>query len=218
MKTLIKKDVKIVGTLTNMMLILLGFMFGLLIVLIHENFIRILLSSVGIFLMVGAAFFKMLGHDYSKKTDMFLNSLPLDKEIIVASRYVTILIYVISSSLFLFIASHSYRGVFINNIVYPINIKEVINIISVSILIMAFYLPICYAKGEKNLRSNNASLFITIISILILKSSDNSRKTLYSVIGNIDLSQVSLILIILSIIAYIVSLNFSIKLYKSQEF
>lgn len=218
MKTLIKKDVKIVGTLTNMMLILLGFMFGLLIVLIHENFIRILLSSVGIFLMVGAAFFKMLGHDYSKKTDMFLNSLPLDKEIIVASRYVTILIYVISSSLFLFIASHSYRGVFINNIVYPINIKEVINIISVSILIMAFYLPICYAKGEKNLRSNNASLFITIISILILKSSDNTRKTLYSVIGNIDLSQVSLILIILSIIAYIVSLNFSIKLYKSQEF
>ena len=218
MKILIKKDIKIVGVFTNFLLILLGLMFGFLIVLIEDHFIRILLHSITIFLMIGAALFKMWGHDFSKRTDMFLNSLPLDKEIIVASRYASILLYIIASSFFVFIVSYGYKGLFNHDRTYPINVNELINIISISIFIMACYLPMWYAKGKKNLTSSNTAIFIGIATISILKSSDNTKSILYSMIRNIDLSQFSFILIILSIIAYIVSLKISIKLYKSQEF
>ncbi len=218
MKTLIKKDIKIVGPLINMILIPMGLVFAFGIVLIDDKFIRILLSSFSIFMMANMALLKMWSHDFSKKTDIFLNSLPLDKELIVTSRYASIMIYIACSSLIVFIVSQSHRGMFINDPINTIDLNEIINIISVSILLMASYLPIYYTKSRKFNNVSELPLFIGLVAIVIIRHSYNNKNVFYRIINNIDLSQISVILIILSIIAYTLSLKASIKLYKSQEF
>ena len=96
--------------------------------------------------------------------------------------------------------------------------RSIINIISVSILLMASYLPIYYTKSRKFNNVSELPLFIGLVAIVNIRHSYNNKNVFYRIINNIDLSQISVILIILSIIAYTLSLKASIKLYKSQEF
>ena len=218
MKILIKKDIKLVGIFINFAMIPLGLILVLFLKLVDDDFLRIFLYIFILFLMVNLALLRIWAHDFNYKSDMFLNSLPLDKRILVASRYATIIIYILYSSLIAFIMSYSFRGRFDNEPIYPIHINEILNLVSVIIFFMACYLPRYYRNSHKTGGSSNIALVVFMAAIILIRLSYKNKNIIYQMISNIELRQFSLILMILSIIAYILSLYFSIRIYSDREF
>lgn len=128
------------------------------------------------------------------------------------------MIYILYSSLIAFIMSYTFRGRFDNEPIYPIHINEILNLISIIIFLMACYLPRYYRSSHKSEGSSNIPLIVFITVVIIIKSSYNNKNIIYRMISNIELKQFSFIFMLLSIIAYMVSLYFSIKIYIDREF
>mgnify|MGYP000877089709 CR=1 FL=1 len=215
MKTLVKKDIKVVGLLINFILIPLGLMLVLFLKMVDDNFLRYSFYIGILILMIGMVHIQLWAHDFHFKSDRFLNSLPLDKELIVSSRYVTMLVYVLYSALIVYVFSYISTD---RILIYPIKVSEILTISSIVIILMAFYLPFYYLIGHKDGRTNDLYLFIMTITVIILRNSYKKQNILYSSFSIIDLKQFSLLLIIISLIAYMVSLYSSIKIYRDREF
>ena len=215
MKTLIKKDIKIVGILISFVLIILGLLLATILKLVDDNFIRYIFYIGIMIFMLGWVHAQLWANDLYFKSDLFLNSLPLDRRIIVSSRYVTMLVYISYIALIVFVSSYTFVD---GSPVYPINVNEILNISSITILLIAFYLPTYYLRENKDDRTYDILIFIIMAIIMILRSSYINKNILYRSISILDLNQSPLLFILISLASYIGSLYFSIKIYESKEF
>lgn len=215
MKTLVKKDIKVVGILSNFFLIILGLLLAILLKLVDDNFKRYTFYIGIMIVMMGWVHAQLWAHDLYFKSDVFLNSLPLDRRILVSSRYVTMLVYILYIALIVFVFSYT---IIDGSPIYPINVNEILNISSITILMTAFYLPTYYLRGHKDERTNDIALIIIMAIIMILRSSYINKNIIYRSLSILNLNQSPLLFILISLAAYIGSLYFSIKIYESKEF
>lgn len=217
MKTLIKKDIRTVGPLLNICLILLALIYTILIKLVDDTYLSFFVY-IGILLyMLHLVNSTIWDNDYQYKIDNILNSLPIARKTIVASRYMTMMIYILSLSSLVFIMSFIFDIDSDNIFMNSITLNEILNIISAVILLMAGYLAIYYYTAYKERRASDLLLFIAMVYIVIFRYSYIKENIIYRVISNIDFKGSPYILLIISIIAYLASLHFSVKIYSKRQ-
>ena len=215
MKTLIKKDFKMVGTLTNMSFIILLLLLVVFFRLIDDVFFRFIYYIGLVLMMIGMAYSRIWAHDFYYKGDILLNSLPIDRKTIVASRYATVMLYILLFSLLTILLLY----IFPSNANLPAtNISEIINLTSIIISLLALYLPLYYLNGHKDKRTSDIGLFSFMALILIIRNTISNENLIYRTISNLDLSQFSFILLAISLILYLGSLYISVKIYNNREF
>lgn len=225
MKKLVLKDMKLIGFQGYLIYIIGTVILGRSIFLLNNQYIRFWgLSILAIFMSyIIQTFSYIRPNNYDE--DIIFNILPIEREKIVASRYITIIIYIFLSAFLIWgsaVISINrgivYKAIFQSFDIMPPRLLEVFWIIGISILFYSIYLPIdYYLKGKYNER-DELSIIIVGILLVLIRISMILENSLYRFINNINYNQIPFILIIISILSYLVSLFISIKIYENREF
>lgn len=217
MKTLIKKDITLVGALLNFGLFPLAMTFTLLINLLIDNFHRVSVY-VGILLIIIHIVNSIIwAYDTQYKSDILLNSLPIDRKTIVASRYVTILFYLVAMSTFIFIMGLALASGSRNFFMYAISLNEILNTVSLVIVLMAIYLAVYYYGSYRKKMPNDITLFVVASAYVIMRYLYINNNTIFRVFNGINLNHAPFISIIVAGLAYFLSMKLSIRMYNKLE-
>lgn len=198
--------------------------FFIIIIFKQENFptslatLSILLVSTftPILFMIGTS----IVYEDKFKTDRFFNSLPVNKENIVLSKYLSAFLYFIIGIVF-YIASLFIFKLFNFNIAIRINLLS----LSFSLLLSSIYiginLPLYYLLGYNGTRIFNFVYFIFIYFLSKELSKFfkrlNLSSTIFSYIQKLNHVQLSLILFSFSLFIITISLFISVKLYMNKD-
>lgn len=151
--------------------------------------------------------------DELNKCDYFFNSLPIEKEDIVYSKYLFSTIVIMVSLIFTFVYSK------VINSIWKIeffDLDSVLMIVILLLLLASILLPLMFKYGYK--KSYVIVNLIIAISIIVLIL--NRGKIGYSsYIGEVDILRDKTLIIksALAMIAYLVSMFISIKIYIKKE-
>lgn len=218
MKSLVIKDIRLTGILFKIFIFCMAIIYTT-ILSVMENIYIIFWGYLGIVLFFMGLIYMVLNNlDQGFKVDIVLNSLPIDKETIVKSRYVSIMVYILTLSLMIPLLSslikmriHMPNG-------RPITIELVFYMVGITTLLYSIYLPIdFYNRGREDKVTGSP---ITTIGILVFIAVYSMRRDnfIYNMVKNIEPNKFPLGLIILSLLLYLLSLFISIKIYKFKEF
>lgn len=218
MKTLVIKDIKVIGILLNLILIVVGLIFVSSISLVEDNdkYLIFCIYIVIVLFMVGIIYEGIKHSDRMSKIHIILNSLPINRSTIVGSRYITVMIYTMYSSIIVAFSSYRFESLLSIIDVYPIGFFEICNIIGATILINSIFLPLDFYAERKD-QNNRVFLLMIICLTIIAFISFKTRNILYEIIHSINPNRFPYELMIICLIAYLVSLYFSIKIYKTRE-
>ncbi|GAA0730074.1 ABC-2 transporter permease [Clostridium malenominatum] len=163
------------------------------------------------------AFFFIAGsfsYDEQNKTYMVINSLPIKRNSLIISKYISVLIYTLLSLLIIYIFT---LIVFTLKLPYKIellNLNHVFNVFIASMFLSSILLPIYCKFGY-----TKARVFTTLSYLLVFIA--------FNILGNIGTSIPMLLqgikfgnlgLLILMSLIFILSMFLSIKLYENREF
>lgn len=215
MKTLVKKDIHLIGNYNIFIIIVcLGGGFASFITNKIDlfNIVSLWVGIISIYLILEV----LTAQDRITK-DIILKSLPIDRKDIVLSRYITMLIYVICISIVIFLSSFIfgfYDDIFIIGNAIPI-LTLIFNIF-LSIVFTSIILPVDYLSGKINRVLNKSIFSMTVIFPIIISKIDNGIiKMAFKYIGNWRLRINPVIYVLLGITLYYLSFLISAKLYKS---
>jgi len=227
MLNLIKKDLII----TRIYMIL-----GIIIILLFSS--TILLSINDLYLYVSFIFIHLMitimtcnaemTTEIMKKPDIIMTSLPLKRDNIVKSKYIIFGMYMLISSILLYLVVYSYdKYSFIGTISDKLgNLQNGISpellffSLAICIIYISISVPLHYLLGE-NSKIIGYILFVLLFIIpesLFRFSETNTGSSILDNILGIDTLVFSLLLLGLSLILYLASMKISIKLYNKKEF
>ena len=159
--------------------------------------------------------------EVKNNSDIIINSLPIDRSLIVKSKYLFILIYMCLSSLIVFLSSHVSGVIFPNNTPgVGADVFDILFIIGLALIFYSVYLLIYYFNIGKAQIFGQVFYLILVLAPAFLGRfgerivSSSSFKYLMSLNFNFIIS----LLIAVGLIFYVISLNSSIKIYESKEF
>jgi hypothetical protein len=177
------------------------------------------------FILPGAAFiyiplfisyiiiFKTFHMDENNKCNLFLSSMPIDKEDIVYSKYIFSILIILISIMLTYIYFNSPLVLY----KIPININMILMSIGFSLLLISICFPIIFKNGYMK-SSGICTLVLGIIySIAFAMSVTPRALESYKLITRANITIESLILISTSIVLYIISMYLSLKIYSKKE-
>lgn len=181
---------------------------------------------LGYFLAMGLSITVAMIMDREKKVDgnMILHSIPLDKELIITSRYISAILFptvhglvILIYSYFLkFIHGFMFTGFRISGEIEPISIFNLMAVLALIITFLSVYLFLYYYKFGDGKFLNIAIYFTVIIfPALIAKFWDNIKG--YRIIKSLSyLNKESTIIIVFisSIVLYIISMEATKRIAK----
>lgn len=218
MKVLFKKDFTVGIKLILFSLLGFSFWFGMLAHMMEGDFSAQILYMSIVLLSTIIIINAIATLDSKFNTDIIFNSLPIDRRTIVKSKYLSMgvlpFIYGIATFVFsrTFLLSDSFMFLFTPRNIF--NFEAAIFAIAVSFIVLSFYLPIYYLSMEKAVAIGNAALLIVFLGpIVLLKYSDKIGDKW--IMNNFALSIAALVI---SLILFFISLQFSIKIYNKKEF
>lgn len=224
MKTLVSKDIKLMGFFSNMVLALWAITFAPSFLMLEDRYIRLWGWTILITFMIGIIHSLLNHKDNNGDKDIVLNFLPIDKKIIVSSRYITILIYVLVSSCLIYISFYLGKSRFIYRVllskggIEEPTLSELLWTVGINMLIWSIYLPIDYYF--KNKFDEKDELFLVIVGVLILVARISMKldNNIYRFMNNINYQQLPFGLLMVSLLVYLLSIYISINIYKNKEF
>lgn len=155
--------------------------------------------------------------------DMILHSIPLDKKIIVTSRYISSLLFPSAHGLIIFIYSYvlqytrglRFTGFRMAGNIQGISIFTLLTVLSVVVIFLSFYLPLYYSKYGKGKAHNiMAYFFLIILPAIVFKFKDNILNLEFvKYINSLDKRMFTLMGFVGSIILYVASMEVSKKIY-----
>lgn len=219
MKTLIKRDIRVIGILIHLTLIGAGIVYTPTMLIIEDKYVVLWIGIILVSFMVGLIHIVLEKEDNNAKMNMVLNSLPIEKSTIVGSRYATIMIYIVATSILVFISSHFLMfGVIIVRNNKSIALGQLVWLAGINILVYSLYLPINYKLKDRVDENREYIVVAVILLVLLARISMKSNNIIYRYMSNIDFTKIPLRLIGFSLLAYIASLFISIKIYGNKEF
>lgn len=152
--------------------------------------------------------------DELNKTDYFFNSMPIEKDDIVYGKYVFSMIVIIVSLIFTFLYTKVLKGFWYIDL---INLEIALLSISIVLIVMSICIPLTFKYGYS--KSNIiANLTIIGIAFFIVFSTYKPMIGLLGETGMNDMIKSKyFILSIVSVVAYIVSMYISTKIYMKKE-
>lgn len=220
MKQLIIKDFMVLRFI-NLLIIFMGILFGFIGAISTIPFSANMIYGYGIFVMIYMFLMFSLQIEEKSKSYIMVSSFPLNREKIVTAKYISIIIYLIVSALFIILVSNiSIRLFTVTLSENTPSIFSLLFIIGICLLFLSVYLPFQYYYMAKSQMFN--SLFY---GILILLPNILSRygfrieniKWINSLV-KIDLKNIIFIVLGIGILMYLISLKVSQKIYKAKEF
>lgn len=154
--------------------------------------------------------------DELNKCDYFFNSMPIDKEDIVYSKYILSTIIILISLIFSYIYSYVIKSIWYVDL---LTIESILIILNLLLLLVSITLPIIFKYGySKSYIAINLITGITLVIVIfysmqpigIMRSSDGGAKLLYN---NLKLFLTTGVCIVI----YLASMYISTKIYAKKE-
>ena len=154
--------------------------------------------------------------DELNKCDYFFNSMPIDKEDIVYSKYILSTIIILISLIFSYIYSYVIKSIWYVDL---LTIESILIILNLLLLVVSITLPIIFKYGySKSYIAINLITGITLVIVIfysmqpigIMRSSDGGAKLLYN---NLKLFLTTGVCIVI----YLASMYISTKIYTKKE-
>lgn len=220
MKWLIIKDFKVLK-LMNLWMLFMGTLFGFLGTISILEFGSNMVYGYGIFIMIYMFLMFSLQIEEKSRSYITISSLPVNKEDIVKARYISTIIYLLSSVIFILLISNISIGLFdISIITNSLSLFGILFIIAICLIFVSMYLPFQYYYMSKSQIFN--SLFYVLLLLLPNLINQYASKIedikWINYLGTMNSKSFTFIILIIGIILYLISLNISQKIYKAKDF
>ncbi len=160
------------------------------------------------------------GYDQKNKSDIILNSFPINKKDIVRGKYLLLLIFSIIYSISVIAITNVFILLGIGKGGQPADIWDVIFAMNLLLIFYSIYYPI-YFKSENGLATFNQLVYMLIIltpAILNRFGKMLVGTKVVNVLMQMNIRKINISLLILSIIIYYISLQISKIIYGNKEF
>lgn len=161
--------------------------------------------------------FRIFYLDELNKCDYFFNSMPIDKEDIVYSRYIFSTFIILASLIFTYVYSKVLGNIFETEMII---LEVMLTILSVLIILVAIAMPIMFKYGySKSYVALNLILGIIAVLSTYVSMAPKSTGVILSDNGEVLLYNNIKFFIILgiAIVIYLISMFISTKLYTKRE-
>ena len=221
MKNLVMKDLRLT-TKMNIFAFIYGIIIGFSGLALNDVYISKTMYVIGMLLSIYIIAVYTTGFEGRAKSDIILNSFPINRTDIVRAKYISMIIYIILGGMFIIIPTQIFKlmGVFSNNAGNPAGLFDFLFVLALSLIFYSIYLPLYY-KSDDGLRTFNQVFYMIMIITpgIIGKIGRNVEGTeLFKYIIGIDLKSIILILLAVGVVLYIMSLQISKQIYLKKEF
>lgn len=218
MKSLIIKDIKLTGFVGKFFMVVLGMIYTLIISALN-NIYYIFWGYLGLVIFfMGLVYYIINNLDQQTEVDIILNSLPMEKGLIVKSRYASVMIYILSISFMVPVLSILIKSRISMPDGIPITIGLTFHMIGITTLLYSIYIPLdFYHRGDME-KVREIPFTQILILILIAVFSMRWNNIIYRYIKAIDINSFPALLVLFSVFVYLISMNISINIYRAKEF
>lgn len=174
---------------------------------------------LGIITFVFVSVIYSIGYDDKNKSEVVLNSFPIDRKDIVRGKYVTLLIFIFISCISVFLLTNIIKGLGVKPDGRPADIWDVVAAMSLLLVFYSIYYPLYFKLGD--LRMFNSILWMLVFvgpTILGKIGRKLESKGLLKGMASLNIRQITLFAFIFSILIYYISLQISKKIYMTREF
>ena len=174
---------------------------------------------LGIIMLVFISVIYSNGYDDKNKSEVVLNSFPIDRKDIVRGKYVTLIIFILISCIFTFLFTNVIKVLGLKSEGMAANIWDIIVAISILLIFYSIYYPMYFKLGD--LRMFNSILWMLVFvgpTILAKIGKRFVTEDLITKLSSLNLKQIGILVFIFSIVMYVISLQISKKLYMTREF
>lgn len=174
---------------------------------------------LGIIMLVFISVIYSNGYDDKNKSEVVLNSLPIDRVDIVRGKYVTLIIFILISCVFTLLFTNAIKTLGLKPDGRPADIWDIVTAISLLLVFYSVYYPMYFKLGD--LRMFNSILWMLVFigpTILAKIGKRFVTKELITKLSSLNLKQIGLLVFIFSLVMYFISLQISKKLYMTREF
>lgn len=219
MLNLVKKDLKLAGKVQKIVGVLYALFIAGMGVSMPNQAIANLLYILAMMSLVFVLVIYTNGHDDKNRSEIILNSLPIDRANIVRAKYLTLIVFIAFAtgiiSLFSKIVSALYFE--ING---GVSLWNIILVFNISLVFYSIYYPLYYKVGD------GIRLFNTVLWIVMIMGPSLISKTLKKIIERgysdrilaLDINRLNIYLLLISLIIFYISLQISKRIYLDKEF
>ncbi|NLW22506.1 MAG: ABC-2 transporter permease [Tissierellia bacterium] len=178
-----------------------------------------LLYILGMIILIFILVIYTNGYDDKNKSEIILNSFPIDRADIVRGKYITLLLFIIFGTGMVYLFTNIVSTLYKNN-GEGASLWNIILVSNLSLIFYSLYYPIYFKVGE-GIKIFNAVLWILMVigPRIIAKFAEKMAKTghLERILA-IDINRLNLYLLIFSLIIFYISLQISKRIYLNREF
>jgi len=160
------------------------------------------------------------GYDDKYKSEIILNSFPIDRRDIIRGKYISLIIFILISSGAIIIFTNMLPRILSKEGKVGANIYTLIIAANILLLFYSIYYPF-YFKIGGGLKTFNTILWLLLVigpNLLVKAFKALDQKGLLEKLMNIDFDKINLYMLVISLIIYYLSLQMSKKIYMKKEF
>lgn len=164
-------------------------------------------------------------YDDKNKSDILLNSLPLNRDTIVIARYISTFIFAAISVVYYILLTGIIKILDLPFKVYPVSLEGIIGALFALVLVSGIYFPIFYKVGYIKSKMVNFVLFFGIffgggilLPELIRNKDEAFIQGILQFLSNQSDMQIAVEIFAIMILLLIISYMFSLKFYRKREF
>lgn len=219
MLNLVKKDLKLSKKI-NIFAAIYALFISAMGLSVSQDILSNVLYILGMIILIFVSVIYTNGYDDKYKSEIALNSLPIDRRNIVRGKYISLIIYIIISCGSVFIFTNLIRMMNIVQSGEGASLWNIIIATNIALIFYSLYYPFYFKLGD-GLRNFNTILWIlmTVGPTIASKSVGYLMKLGYlEKLMNIDINRINIYLLVFSIAIYYISLQISKKIYLKREF
>lgn len=164
-------------------------------------------------------------YDDKNKSDILLNSLPLNRSTVVIARYLSTFIFAIVAVIYYILLTGIINMLGLPFKVYPVSLEGAVGTLFALILITGIYFPIFFKVGYIKSKIVNFILFFgvfvgagMIVPELMEDRNSAFAQKVIQFFSNQSDTQITVELFVIMVLLLIISYMFSIKFYRNREF
>ncbi|GFN35480.1 ABC-2 transporter permease [Tepidimicrobium xylanilyticum] len=219
MLNLVKKDLKLSGWLQK----IVGVLYALFIAGMGINMPNQMIANLlYILAMVSLIFILVIytnGYDDKNKSEIILNSFPIDRVNIVRAKYLTLILFIIFGTGIVYLFSKIASVLYFGNS-GGTSIWNIIFVFNISLIFYSIYYPFYFKLGD------GIRLFNTILWMLMVIGPSIISKSIKKMVETghlekvltIDINRLNIYLLLISLIMFYISLQMSKRIYLKREF
>ena len=219
MINLVKKDLKL-STKINVFAFIYAISIAAMGIPLSSHPAVNILYALAIIMLVFVSVIYTNGYDDRYKSEIVLNSFPIDRRDIVRGKYLILIIFILTSCILIFLFTNIINVIYFHENRSGANIFDIIFAINVLLIFYSIYYPFYFKLGE-GLRTFNVVMWVLVfVGPSILKKVGNAlvEKEFFIKIASLDLNKISLCFLIFGVVVYYISLQLSKIIYMNREF